>query len=227
MAQMGSFVPAAEAHIGIVDKVFSRILTRESMGRGQSAFQIDLLQIKKALKYKTEKSLLLIDEFGKGTKPQDGMALFAGTIKYLVTRPEEVPPRTIAITHFHEIHQQKMLGDDLPINWCTMDMIEPTGNNTNYGAPVFLYRVVKGKAASSLGLLCAERAGLPKHILKRAKELMVMFSAKLTPLQIRYASIDEGFEKLCYNIVATIQEDNVDIAKLKDLSQQLLSYPNS
>lgn len=103
MAQIGSFVPAKDTVIGVVDAIYARIQTREGASRGMSAFQTDLAQVKEAIDGCTKQSLVLVDEFGKGTDSEEGMALMAAMIKYLADPNFERGPRTIAITHFFQI----------------------------------------------------------------------------------------------------------------------------
>jgi DNA mismatch repair protein MSH5 len=100
MAHVGSFVPADSAKIGITDKILSRVTTRETVSRVQSAFMIDLQQISLALSLATRRSLLIIDEFGKGTESSDGAGLACGVMEYLLSLGSE-QPKVIGATHFH------------------------------------------------------------------------------------------------------------------------------
>ena len=101
MAQLGSFIPAKSAKIGLVGRVFARIVRIGSAGSAYSSFSIDGSQINMMLNNQTPRSLLLIDEFGKGTAPEDGVSLLAATIRHLASQPE--PPRVLITTHFQEL----------------------------------------------------------------------------------------------------------------------------
>ncbi|WOO84537.1 DNA mismatch repair protein MSH5 [Vanrija pseudolonga] len=127
MAHIGSFVPAAAAEIGICDKIFTRVQTRESASRTGSAFMIDLSQVSQALRGCTSRSLLILDEFGKGTISTDGAGLLAGGIEYLIQGPR---PRTVVLTHYHELFTQQFLDDSLPIIYCHMKSIMAEGATT-------------------------------------------------------------------------------------------------
>lgn len=215
LAQVGSFVPAEHARLGIVDQIFTRIQTRESHASTTSAFQTDLLQIQRATSGATEQSLVLIDEFGKGTIPEQGIAIFAATIKYFATIIR--PPLTIAITHFHEIYQRHLLLPSLPIKWFTMDFVED-------GEITFLYRVINGKANSSLGVLCARKAGLPESILKRAEELMILYDAEIPSVAIRYAQIDPTIEHVANKLVQTLINGEENLYRLRELATLLTNH---
>lgn len=168
------------------------------------------MQIKKALEGATERSLLLIDEFGKGTKPNDGIAIFSGLIQYLLSM--ETCPRTIAITHFQEIYQYRLVQLDIPkLKWCTMDLIEDQ-------KIVFLYKVVAGRSQSSLGIYCAKKAGFSDEILHRAEELVEQYSAKVQPIALRYARLDPKLEEAATQLITAINENGQadDILKLAE-----------
>ncbi|KAG1765597.1 DNA mismatch repair protein MutD [Suillus placidus] len=134
MAQIGCFVPAVSATLGIVDKIFTRIQTRESVSKAQSAFMIDLNQVSLALRNCTANSLILLDEFGKGTIPAgsitvdsylsiDGTGLFCGVIKHLLNRGSQCP-KVLAATHFHEVFQKDMLDPHkFPITFLHMQVL--------------------------------------------------------------------------------------------------------
>lgn len=172
MAHLGCFVPTASGSIiGIVDKLHTRIQTRESLSRDESAFKIDLGQVKTALANFTSKSLLLIDEFGKGTLCSDGVGLFCGLIEYLARSAD--CPRVMAITHFHEIYKENLISSSIDIKWLTMDlMVLPNGQDDTI---VFLYKVADGVAKESHAYHCARLAGIPEGVLERGTNMTVLF----------------------------------------------------
>ncbi|KAK4685894.1 DNA mismatch repair protein MSH5, partial [Tremellales sp. Uapishka_1] len=118
--QIGSFVPAQKAEIGVCDRIFTRLQTKESASKPASAFMIDLAQISLALRGATPRSLLVLDEFGKGTDPSDGAGLLAGVIQNLMEGPR---PRTIILTHFHALFTNRFMSADMPICFSHMETI--------------------------------------------------------------------------------------------------------
>lgn len=213
LAHVGSFVPAKRANIGLVDAIFTRIRTRERISSGSSAFETDLKQIKRALEGNSPRSMLFIDEFGKGTTPEEGVAIFSAVLGTLCEKGGDCP-RTVAITHFHEVYHLGLLGPELPIKWCTMDFLE--GETVT-----FLYRVVSGKALDSLGINCAKLAGLPETIVERAERLMHLYSAQVTPMSIRYSKFDERVEQLSVALINGVQ-NGAGLDQLKSFATQLL-----
>lgn len=232
LAQIGSFVPCEKAKIGLVDRIFSRIQTRESYNCKDSAFQKDLRQMSQCLNQCTAKSLLLIDEFGKGTLPNDGIALFASIINSMLRNPLIRETRSIMITHFHEIYQnEKIILNRSMIQWCSMDIIIGNGENENcHGDPckrgvqettkttVFLFKVVGGRGVESRGIEMARDMGLPESIIKRSFQLKEMYRLGLPAATMRYDEIDVDDEvmkkaKIIISLLAEPTEDNIE--KLK------------
>ena len=161
MAQIGSFVPATSATIGVVDKILVRLSTHESISR-PSTFMIDLLQTATALRTSTSSSLVLLDEFGKGTCSFDGIGLFCAVISDLSLRGIKV----IAATHFHEVFGYELLDPLVKVSHLTMSIM------THASSPLtFLYKLVPATAETvSFGVHVAGMAGLPQPLLDRAKE---------------------------------------------------------
>ncbi|KAK5938455.1 hypothetical protein PMZ80_009426 [Knufia obscura] len=177
MAQVGSFVPAERATLGITDKIMTRITTRETVSRGQSSFMIDLQQISWALKAFTHRSLLVIDEFGKGTDNCDGAGLCAGLIHYLLTRGS-MAPKVLASTHFHEIFEQGFVSEQSPgLGLRQMEVQVRHKNRARRGIGdhnsevTYLYNVRPGRSKLSYGAQCAAMNGIPSAIVERACEV--------------------------------------------------------
>jgi DNA mismatch repair protein MSH5 len=173
MAHIGSFVPAERARIGLTDKILSRISTRESVSRFQSAFMIDLQQISLALSLATNRSLLVIDEFGKGTESDDGAGLAAGVLEYLLTLKHNCP-KVIAATHFHEIFEAGFLKprDSLAFKHMEVridDRAEGLEDHVTY-----LYNLREGRIFSSFGTVCAALNGIAHEVIRRAEELILL-----------------------------------------------------
>ncbi|KAF9585639.1 MutS protein msh5 [Lunasporangiospora selenospora] len=128
MAHVGSFVPAESAVIGLTDKILTRLQTRETVSSIQSAFMTDLQQTNLAIRMATRRSLVVLDEFGKGTATTDGAGLFCGVIEYFAKLPLERRPRVMATTHFHELFENDLLDLKLPISLFAMEVYqEPQG----------------------------------------------------------------------------------------------------
>ncbi|KAI8897851.1 muts domain V-domain-containing protein [Globomyces pollinis-pini] len=160
MAHLGSFVPCDKAIIGITDKILVRLSASSSVLSNQSSFYHDLNQARACIFDSTPKSLVIMDEFGKGTIPSDGIGLFCAIIKHLCGRT-----KLIACTHFHEISMFNLL-ENLPNLWFFTLAISTVGTETE-----FLYQIQAGQCQSSLGILCASKAGLSTKILNRATSI--------------------------------------------------------
>jgi DNA mismatch repair protein MutS len=174
MAQIGSFVPATEARIGLVDRIFTRIGAHDDISSGQSTFMVEMLELANILHHATPRSLVLLDEIGRGTSTWDGLAIAHALVEYL-HNSSRLGCRTLFATHFHELTN---LADHLPGVFCArMDVLEE-GDRV-----VFLHRVVPGGADRSYGVHVAELAGVPRGLTRRAREI-------LTDLEQRAASED-------------------------------------
>ncbi|KAF9961209.1 MutS protein msh5, partial [Modicella reniformis] len=170
MAHIGSFVPATYALVGLTDKILTRIQTRETVSSIQSAFMTDLQQVIIALNMATRRSLVILDEFGKGTASTDGAGVFCGVIEHFAKMQHE-RPRVLATTHFHELLENQMLDLSLPISLYTMEVYQ----EPDCLEATFLFRVIEGKTPASLGPACAAMASMPAHIVQRAAFLSNLF----------------------------------------------------
>ena len=174
MAQVGSFVPAEVATLGITDKILTRITTRETVSKNQSAFMIDLQQIAIALNSCTRKSLVIIDEFGKGTDTCDGAGLAAGTFLHLLNLGEECP-KVLAATHSHEIFDFGVFEDNTRIAFAHMEVhVDRKGKREagDHSSEVtYLYQLKEGRSTVSYAAQCAAMNGIPSQIVARAAEL--------------------------------------------------------
>ncbi|KAL4267599.1 DNA mismatch repair MutS family protein [Pleurotus pulmonarius] len=186
MAQIGCFVPAELATLGIVDKILTRVSTRESVSKAQSSFMIDLNQVSLALRNCTARSLVLLDEFGKGTLSTDGAGLFCGVIHHLLSRGAGCP-KVLAATHFHDVfHQDIMDVNTLPITFLHMQImfVPADGNDSMLGSHesqslqrmTYLYRVAPGLSTESHAAKCAEVCGLPLRYVQRAQYVSELIS---------------------------------------------------
>jgi DNA mismatch repair protein MutS len=161
MAQIGSFVPATQARVGVVDKMFSRIGASDDLAAGRSTFMVEMLETAAILNQATARSLVIVDEVGRGTSTHDGLAIAQACMEYL---HNVVECRTLFATHFHELADA---AEAMPRAVC-MAMDASAGRHEE----MFAYKVKRGRAGQSYGLNVAARAGMPAAVLKRAAELL-------------------------------------------------------
>ncbi|KAI9494539.1 DNA mismatch repair protein MutS [Zychaea mexicana] len=229
MAHIGSFVPAAQAIIGITDKIFTCIQTVETVSKLQSAFALDIQQLSQAVHYATDRSLVLMDEFGNGTESTDGAALLCATLGYFLYKGN-LCPKILAITHFHElISRQIITPEDNRITFLTMEILnaQVTGENSEtMDEVVFLYKVVPGsQARNSYGAWCASIAGVPTQIVRRALDLSsIIYSAQMiTP---EYSEEEErefeAIEAVARKLMLVDKEEETEKALVDELVQLML-----
>ena len=172
MAQMGSFVPARSATIGLVDQVFTRIGASDDLASGQSTFMVEMSEVASILKYATSKSLLILDEIGRGTSTYDGMSIARAVLEYAAS-PRHLGAKTLFATHYHEL---STIEDELP-------------NVRNYNIAVkkrgdqmtFLRKIIPGAADDSYGIEVAKLAGIPSPVIRRAREILAQLEAEGAP----------------------------------------------
>ncbi|XP_061234254.1 mutS protein homolog 5 [Neopsephotus bourkii] len=164
MALIGSYVPAAEAEIGTIDGIYTRIHTRESVSVGLSTFMIDLNQVAKAVNNATERSLVLIDEFGKGTNTLDGLSLLAAVLKYWIRQGTQCP-QVFVSTNFHSLMQLELLPDTPLLEYLTME------THQDGDELIFFYQIKQGMSTVSHAANIAALAGMPAKIIERGVEV--------------------------------------------------------
>ena len=163
MAQMGSFVPAKQAEIGLVDRIFTRIGAQDEIHAGQSTFMVEMVETANILHNATRRSLLILDEIGRGTSTYDGLSLAWAIIEYIHNHPL-LKTRTLFATHYHELTQ---LSEILPgIRNYNVAVSEADGH------PVFMHKIVSGASDRSYGVHVAQLAGLPRPVIQRASEIL-------------------------------------------------------
>lgn len=190
LAHVGSFVPAEAAEVGLTDRIFTRVGTKECGAVPQSAFMIDLSQVAAMLRLATPRSLLIIDEFGKGTLASDGVGLLCGALGHLAARRE--PPKVILATHFSEVLDQQYLPRNPHLAFYTMAVLlhkegeasdawqwagRGGGGSTTRSGLTFLYRLCQGQVGPSFGVECAKLAGVDGDVLKRAQHIIACAEA--------------------------------------------------
>jgi DNA mismatch repair protein MutS len=167
MAQIGSFVPASAAEVGIVDRLFTRVGASDNLVRGQSTFMVEMSETSAILHTATEKSLVLLDEIGRGTSTYDGVSIAWSVSEYL---HDKVKCKTVFATHYHELTQ---LPDEL-VAACNYSVeVKEVGDQV-----LFLHRLVAGGADRSYGIEVGRLAGLPPAVLERARKLLALFEGE-------------------------------------------------
>jgi DNA mismatch repair protein MutS len=163
MAQIGSFVPAKSAKIGLVDRIFTRIGAQDEIHAGQSTFMVEMIEAASILHHATPRSLLILDEIGRGTSTYDGVSIAWAVVEYIHNHPH-LRAKTLFATHYHELTQ---LAELLPgVRNYNVAVSEADGT------VVFLHRIVPGGADKSYGIHVAQLAGLPAPVIQRANEIM-------------------------------------------------------
>ncbi|MCZ8521463.1 MULTISPECIES: DNA mismatch repair protein MutS [Paenibacillus] len=183
MAQIGCFVPAKKAKVPVTDRIFTRIGAADDLIGGQSTFMVEMMDIQVMTEKATPKSLVIIDELGRGTSTGEGMAIAQAVIEYLHDR---IGCKTLVSTHFHELaHLEESLKDLR--NYCMA--VKESGQQVT-----FLRKLVRGAASTSYGIYCAQIAGLPESIIGRSYELLHAFEERSGELQERVgsAAMDSG-----------------------------------
>ncbi len=193
LAQIGSFVPARSMTLGIVDRIFTRIGAGDDLASGQSTFYVEMAEASSILRQATSRSLLLIDEVGRGTGTTDGLAIAQAICEYLLELGTQSPIVLFA-THFHELTS---LADD----WRLVQNLHVTAveNTARSGAPVFSHRVLAGSTSRSFGIEVATMAGLPAGVIFRAREIAEALGARpgletQVPLRRRLSAPDRREE---------------------------------
>ena len=170
MAQVGSFLPAREAVLSPVDRIFTRIGASDDLVSGQSTFMVEMNEVAQILKYATRDSLVILDEIGRGTSTFDGMSIARAVVEYI---EKKIHAQTLFATHYHELTE---MADDKIKNFCVA--VKERGAQV-----AFLRRIVPGAADKSYGIHVARLAGLPKTVTKRAEALLAALEAKQEKVQ--------------------------------------------
>lgn len=206
MAQMGSFVPAASARIGLVDRIFTRIGAQDEIHAGQSTFMVEMVEAANILHHATPRSLLILDEIGRGTSTYDGLSIAWGIIEYIHNHPQ-LRAKTLFATHYHELTQ---LAELLPGVRNYNVAVSEADNKV-----VFLHKIIPGGADRSYGIHVAQLAGLPSPVIGRANEIM----AELERSAARGVKINPQAAQQ----VALFPETNPLLDELKELDVNALS----
>ena len=224
MAQIGSFVPAEKAKIGVVDRIFARVGASDDLASGQSTFMVEMTEVANILRNATAKSLLILDEIGRGTSTFDGLSIAWAVIEH-ISNTKLLGAKTLFATHYHELTE---LEGKIPgvNNYCIA--VKERGDDI-----VFLRKIVKGGADKSYGIQVAKLAGVPDSVLDRAKELvdelvhtditstfkdLAENSRKTKPKAVHYDEVD--LEQI--SLFDTVQDQDI-IEELKNLDITMLT----
>ncbi len=205
MAQIGSFVPAAEAEIGIVDRIFTRVGASDDLASGQSTFMVEMTEVANILRNATKKSLLILDEIGRGTSTFDGLSIAWAVVEH-ISNPKLLGAKALFATHYHELTELEGKIDGVN-NYCIA--VKEQGEDI-----VFLRKIVSGGADKSYGIQVAKLAGVPDSVCKRAKEIVDELSdndiAEKTNfvLNKRDAKKSKAMEEVQLSLFDTIEQKN-------------------
>lgn len=208
MAQIGSYVPADEATIGLVDRIFTRIGAHDELHAGRSTFMVEMVETAEILNHATHRSLLILDEIGRGTSTYDGLSLAWAIVEYLHNHPR-LKPRTLFATHYHELTG---LADLLPLvaNY-NVDVAEE-GDHV-----IFLHKIVPGGADRSYGIHVAQLAGLPRDVVSRANEILKDLEKHAPTAAVEPSRLDSGQQ------MALFPETSPILAELRELDVNALT----
>ena len=174
MAQIGSFVPAEDARIGVVDKVFTRVGASDDLASGQSTFMLEMNEVAYILKNATKRSLIIYDEVGRGTSTFDGMSIARAIVEY--TQSKKIGAKTLFATHYHELTGLEDEFDGI-VNYNIA--AKKRGDNIT-----FLRKIVRGSTDDSYGIEVAKLAGIPGEVIKRAKEILAVVESSAKSLTL-------------------------------------------
>ncbi len=217
MAQIGSFVPADFANIGVVDRIFTRVGASDDLASGQSTFMVEMTEVANILRNATQDSLLVLDEIGRGTSTFDGLSIAWAVVEH-ISNPKLLGAKTLFATHYHELTELEGKLDNVN-NYCIA--VKEKGDDI-----VFLRKIVPGGADQSYGIQVAKLAGLPDSVLSRAKEIVEELNAndisgiakniKVHSAVKRKKAAPDEVDLAQMSLFDTIKDDDI-IAELKEI----------
>ena len=199
MAQIGSFVPAKELQMGIVDKIFTRVGASDNISIGESTFMVEMNEAAAIINNISKNSLILLDEIGRGTSTYDGISIAWSIAEYLHDHPYK--PKTLFATHYHEIN---LMAQSFKRIKNFNVSVKESGNNV-----IFLRKLVKGGSAHSFGIHVAKMAGMPKQIINSAKKMLLKLE-KSHELKNLNKTKNDDFQLSIFNM------DNPKLEEIKD-----------
>ena len=186
LAQIGCFVPAKEAHLGLVDKIFTRVGASDNLAAGESTFLVEMNEAANILNNATRNSLILLDEVGRGTSTFDGLSIAWALAEYLHNQPS-VAAKTLFATHYHELNELENMYEHI-VNY-NVQVKE------HEGKVIFLRKLVRGGADHSYGIQVADMAGLPSIVIERAKEILKNLESHSLDITDSNGTLEEGAKK--------------------------------
>ena len=214
MAQIGSYVPAETADIGVVDRIFTRVGASDDLASGQSTFMVEMNEVANILRNATAKSLLILDEIGRGTSTFDGLSIAWAVVEY-ISNPKLLGAKTLFATHYHELTELEGKLDSVN-NYCIA--VKEKGDDI-----VFLRKIVKGGADKSYGIQVAKLAGIPDPVIDRAKEIVNQLAENDITETVKNISVDTAARKKKKHLdeVDLTQMSLFDTVKDDDIIQEL------
>jgi DNA mismatch repair protein MutS len=215
MAQMGSFVPAKSAKIGLVDRIFTRIGAQDEIHAGQSTFMVEMIEAANILHHASERSLLILDEIGRGTSTYDGVSIAWAMVEFIHSHPD-LKAYTLFATHYHELTQ--------------LEALFPGVRNYNVavsesdGSVVFLHKIIPGAADRSYGIHVAQIAGLPKPVIQRANEILQQLETTSGTTKVRQESTQKQLTLFPENNPLVKSFKELDINSLTPIEALNLLY---
>ncbi len=212
MAQIGSFVPAEKANIGIVDRIFTRVGASDDLASGQSTFMVEMTEVANILRNATSRSLLILDEIGRGTSTFDGLSIAWAVVEH-ISNTKLCGAKTLFATHYHELTE---LEGKLPgvNNYCIA--VKEKGDDI-----VFLRKIVKGGADKSYGIQVAKLAGVPDSVINRAKELVEELSNADITAAVKDFTAPKKKQKIVYDQVDMAQMSLFDTVQDNDIVEEI------
>ena len=212
MAQIGSFVPAEKANIGIVDRIFTRVGASDDLASGQSTFMVEMTEVANILRNATSKSLLILDEIGRGTSTFDGLSIAWAVVEH-ISNTKLCGAKTLFATHYHELTELegKISGVN---NYCIA--VKEKGDDI-----VFLRKIVKGGADKSYGIQVAKLAGVPDTVIQRAKELVKELSDADITAAVKDLTAPKKKQKIQYDQVDMAQMSLFDTVQDNDIINEI------
>lgn len=212
LAQMGSFVPASSANIGICDAIFTRVGASDDLATGQSTFMVEMNEVADILKNATSDSLIILDEIGRGTSTYDGMSIARAVLEY-VCKKRTLGAKSLFATHYHELTAMEGLLDGVK-NYSIA--VKKHGDDIT-----FLRRIVKGGADESFGIEVAKLAGVPNSVVKRAKAILKELEANKTEIDFKAEDAvieDDDIQEMQYNFAANERDEIIKILQATDVN---------
>ena len=212
MAQIGSFVPADSANIGVVDRIFTRVGASDDLASGQSTFMVEMTEVANILRNATSRSLLILDEIGRGTSTFDGLSIAWAVIEH-ISNTKLCGAKTLFATHYHELTELegKLSGVN---NYCIA--VKEKGDDI-----VFLRKIVKGGADKSYGIQVAKLAGVPDSVIQRAKELVEELSDADITAAVKDLTAPKKKQKITYDQVDMAQMSLFDTVQDNDVIEEI------